>query len=492
MSTLLATLRTPADLRSFSLAELEELAHEVRTRIIQTVSLNGGHLGGPLGVVELAIALHYVFDSPHDRLIWDIGHQVYPHKLLTGRAEQFHTLRTEGGLSGYPNPAESPHDPFTSAHASVATSLALGLAVGDRLCHRPARCVAVVGDGALSAGVAYEALNHAGTLHRPLLLVLNDNGMSIAESTGGLAQFLNQVRAAASDRSPPLEQGPLGPLTPRSAAPFFAALGLDYVGPYDGHDLGQLIRVLQELRDREEPVVLHIHTQKGRGFQVTNPDPCGFHALTAFEVRAGQVAPRAARPPRPSFTEVFGAAVCAAAEDDPRVVAVTAAMPEGTGLQAFRRRFPERFFDVGICEQHAVAFAAGAARAGLRPVAAIYSTFLQRAFDQIFHEVSLQNLPVVFALDRGGLVGADGPTHHGLADIAYLRLWPNLVVCARPTRPSCRSACVLPSANLGRLPSATPAMRRPAPQAQPPPSSWAKPSPCGPGRTPCWSPTARW
>ena len=414
MTTLLETLRTSADLRRLSLAELEALAQEIRDRIIGTVSTNGGHFGGPLGVVELTIALHHVFDFPHDHLIWDVGHQVYPHKLLTGRADRFHTLRTEGGLTGYPAPEESPHDLFTTAHAGTAASLAVGLAAGDRLLGRSARTVAVVGDGALSCGVAYEALNHAATQARQLLLILNDNSMSIDRATGGLASFLEQVRGDAD----------------LSAAPLFESLGLSYVGPADGHDLAGLIERLQQLRDQPRPILFHVHTQKGRDFHVSNPDPCGFHALPPFVVQDGRVARKASPAARPAFTEVFGQALCAAAEEHPHLVAVTAAMPDGTGLVAFRDRHPERYFDVGICEQHAVAFAAGAAKAGARPVAAIYSSFLQRAFDQVFHEVALQNLPVVLALDRGGLVGADGPTHHGLADIAYLRQWPNFVVCA--------------------------------------------------------------
>jgi 1-deoxy-D-xylulose-5-phosphate synthase len=430
MSHILDCLQTPGDLRRWPLAQLEALAQAIRERIVQTVSVNGGHLGGSLGVVELAIALHYVFDFPRDRLIWDVGHQVYPHKLLTGRAGRFHTLRTEGGVSGYPAPEESPYDLFATAHAGTAASLAVGLAMGDGLRGRPTRTVAVVGDGALSAGVAFEALNNAAVRRLPLLLILNDNRMSIDKTIGGLAEFLDQARSPARARPAPAP-GPV-PASGRaiSAAGFFEALGLSYVGPHDGHDLARLIEVLQSLCDHERPVLLHLHTHKGRGFLVQNPDPCGFHALTPFRVQNGQVTKKATPTARPSFTEVFAQAIVQAAEQDSRLMAITAAMPDGTGLLTFRQRFPERYVDVGICEQHAVAFAAGAAKAGARPVAAIYSTFLQRAFDQIFHEVALQNLPVIFALDRAGLVGADGPTHHGHADIAYLRLWPNFIVCA--------------------------------------------------------------
>jgi 1-deoxy-D-xylulose-5-phosphate synthase len=415
MSSLLDNLRHPGDLRGWPLPRLEALAREIRERIIQTVSVNGGHFGGPLGVVELAIALHCAFDFPRDRLIWDVGHQAYPHKLLTGRAGRFHTLRTEGGVSGYPTPDEGPYDLFTTAHAGTAASLAAGLAAGDHLLGHDARTVAVVGDGALSCGVAQEALSHIGARKRPLLLVLNDNGMSIDQATGGLAECLSRVRAGGQDRA--------------GAAAFFEAQGLDYVGPCDGHDLAGLIAVLGRLRDHDRPVLLHVHTEKGRGFVVGDPDPCGFHAMTPFTVQEGKLT-RKAKSARPSYTEVFGQALVRAAADDPRLIAITAAMPDGTGLAPFRERFPQRYFDVGICEQHGVAFAAGAARAGARPVAAIYSSFLQRAFDQVFHEVSLQNLPVILAMDRAGLVGADGPTHHGHADVGYLRLWPNFVVCA--------------------------------------------------------------
>jgi 1-deoxy-D-xylulose-5-phosphate synthase len=442
MSKLLERLAFPADLKQIPLPQLDELAREVRTRIIETVAVNGGHFGGPLGVVELAIALHHAFDFPHDRLIWDVGHQVYPHKLLTGRAGRFHTLRTEGGLSGYPAPDESPHDLFTTAHAGTATSLAVGLAAGDTLRQRPSRVVAVVGDGALSSGVAYEALNHAGTLKRQLLIILNDNNLSIDRGVGGLASLLERARAGGGHADPGDPAGRNGRGTrealhhpacgPRDTCPcqVFEALGLRYRGPFDGHDIPFLIELFRTLATVEEPVLLHLHTQKGRGFDVANRDPLGFHALTPFRLVDGKVEKKPSGKASKSYTEVFGDALCEAGERHPELVAITAAMPDGTGLLTFRERFPERFHDVGICEQHAVAFAAGLARAGAKPVAAIYSTFLQRAFDQLFHEVSLQNLPVVVAMDRSGVVGADGPTHHGLADVAYLRLWPNFVVCA--------------------------------------------------------------
>jgi 1-deoxy-D-xylulose-5-phosphate synthase len=434
MSKLLDNLHRPSDLKQIPLAKLDELASEIRKKIIDTVSVNGGHFGGPMGVVELAIALHYAFDFPHDRLIWDVGHQSYPHKLLTGRADRFHTLRTEGGLSGYPSPDESSHDLFTTAHAGTAASLAAGLAVGDSLLDRNTKVVAVVGDGALSCGVAYEALNHAGTLKRQLLIILNDNNLSIDRGVGALAGLLDRLRkdprtaALKKITRDGLEQIPdLGELSPQQ---IFEPLGFQYLGPFDGHDIRFLIDLFRRLADLDEPVLLHLHTRKGRGFEVANQDPLGFHALAPFYVIVGTVEKRLARQGARSYTEVFGDSLCEAAEQHPELVAITAAMPEGTGLLKFRERFADRYHDVAICEQHAVSFAAGLAKAGAKPVAAIYSSFLQRGFDQLFHEVSLQNLPVVVAIDRGGVVGADGPTHHGLADIAYLRLWPNFVVCA--------------------------------------------------------------
>jgi len=450
MKSILETLRDSADIRKLPPQALDVLAREIREKIIGTISVNGGHFGGPMGVVELAIALHHAFDFPHDRLIWDVGHQIYPHKLLTGRFDRFHSLRLEGGLTGYPAPEESPHDLFTTAHAGTAASQTVGLAVGDALMNRNAKAVAVVGDGAMSAGVAYEALNHAGILKRQMLIILNDNSMSIDKSVGALAELLDRIRTTEvwTDIKKSvrgfLEQIPLvgrqmtdvlGHLKDGIKATIgphqiFEPLGFKYIGPVDGHDLPGLIDLFGRLKHFDEPVLLHVHTQKGRGFDVANPDPLGFHALTPFEIRDGIVERKPNKAANPPFTDVFSRAIVDAGAANPRVTAITAAMPDGTGLLKFRDRFPDRYFDVGICEQHGVAFAAGLAKAGLRPVAAIYSTFLQRAFDQIFHEVSLQNLPVVFAMDRAGMVGSDGPTHHGLADIAYLRPWPNLVLCA--------------------------------------------------------------
>lgn len=447
---LLDGLRNPAAVKALSVSQMEDLAREIRSRIIQTVSVNGGHFGGPMGVVELAVALHHVFDFPADRLIWDVGHQCYPHKLLTGRADRFHTLRTEGGISGYPAPDESPHDLFTTAHAGTAASSAVGLAVGDTLMGRKSRVVAVVGDGAMSSGVAYEALNHAGTLKRQFLVILNDNNLSIDRGTGALADLLDRFRCApayhefkkaarhllsqipligqsVTDALSALKGGIRGALAPHHV---FEPLGFRYIGPVDGHDIGHLIPLLREVADHPGPVLLHVHTQKGRGFDVADVDPLGFHALTPFEIDDGRVRRKPSTAGHKSFTEVFGDVLTAAGETRADVVAITAAMPDGTGLLKFRERFPQRTVDVAICEQHAVGFAAALAKSGVKPVAAIYSTFLQRAFDQVFHEVSLQNLPVVIAMDRGGLVGADGPTHHGLADIAYLRIWPHFVVCA--------------------------------------------------------------
>jgi 1-deoxy-D-xylulose-5-phosphate synthase len=450
MTKLLDGIQGSSDLKQIPVPRLEELAREIREKIIETVSVNGGHFGGPMGVVELAIALHYAFDFPHDRLIWDVGHQIYPHKLLTGRAGRFHTLRTEGGLTGYPAPEESPYDLFTTAHAGTAASSAVGLAVGDALMGRSTKVVAVVGDGAMSCGVAYEALNHAGTLKRQLLVILNDNNLSIDRGVGALAGLLDRVRAAPgyaefkktarnwleqvpvighqiNEALSHLKDGIRGALSPHQ---IFEPLGFRYLGPFDGHDIPFLIDMFRQLAAVDAPVLLHLHTQKGRGFDVANQDPLGFHALTPFCVVDGKLEKKPGKAGARSFTEVFGETICAAAERHPKLVAITAAMPDGTGLLKFRERFPDRYHDVAICEQHAVAFAAGLAKAGAKPVAAVYSTFLQRGFDQLFHEVSLQNLPVVVAMDRGGVVGADGPTHHGMADIAYLRIWPNFVVCA--------------------------------------------------------------
>lgn len=399
-------LASPTTLKSMQLGELRSLAEDIRQAIVSTCLRNGGHLGASLGAVELAMALHYVFDSPREPIVWDVGHQAYAHKLLTGRWGRFHTLRQDGGVSGFLSRDESEHDVFGAGHSSTALSAALGMAVarsGSR-----DWSVAVVGDGGLTAGVAAEAVNNARIPGAgPLLLVLNDNQMSISKNVGTLAQIFCSGRTAE----------------------LFELFGFDHVGPVDGHDLGTLIGTLQGIRDGggERPVILHVLTQKGKGYGPAEESPAVFHGVSPVQEKVPGAVPA---PKRKSYSEAFGEALVALAERDPKIVAITAAMPEGTGLTEFARRFPERFFDVGIAEPHAVTFAAGLATQGLKPVVAIYSTFLQRGLDAIIHDVALQRLGVTFAIDRAGLVGADGPTHHGMFDLAYLGMIPHLTVSA--------------------------------------------------------------
>jgi 1-deoxy-D-xylulose-5-phosphate synthase len=408
MPRLLDSIDTPSDLKRLAPEQLPALCGELREEIIATCARTGGHLGSSLGAVELNVALHYAFESPIDRLVWDVGHQAYAHKLLTGRRERFRTLRTEGGLAGFPERHESEHDAFGVGHASTGVSAALGMAEGKRHAGAAGRVVVVVGDGALTGGMAYEALNQTGALGRDLLVVLNDNGMSISPNVGGLSRSL-EARGGAGPRA------------------FFEALGLAYEGPVDGHDVLGLLAALRALARRPGPVLLHARTVKGKGYLPAESDAatCG-HALSFFEPSTGKPLPKPT--PAPAYTDVFADALCGAMERDPRVVAVTAAMLEGTGLVRCQRRFPGRVYDVGIAEQHAVTFAAGLACEGLRPVVALYSTFLQRAYDQVIHDVALQNLPITFALDRAGVVGADGKTHQGAFDLAFLRCVPNLLV----------------------------------------------------------------
>jgi len=399
----LSRIEEPADLRRMPEGLLPELAAELRAYLVEVGAEAGGHFAGSLGTVELTVALHYVFDTPRDRLVWDVGHQGYGHKVLTGRREQLRAVKRAHGPSGFLRRSESPYDHFGAGHAGTSVSASLGMVEAFRRAGSDQQVVAILGDGAATAGMTYEALNHAGHLGSDLKVVFNDNGMSIAPNVGGLS------------RAP----------TPR---PYFETLGLRVVGPVDGHDLRELVAGLRVLQGATGPTVLHVRTRKGRGFAPAEADPFGWHATTPFcpETHARHKAPAAA----PSWTACFAEALCRLADRDPRVVAITAAMPDGTGIDKFARRHPDRVYDVGIAEQHAVTFAAGLAAEGWRPVCAIYSTFLQRAFDQIVHDVALQNLPVSFALDRAGLVGADGPTHHGLLDFAYLRAVPNLVVAA--------------------------------------------------------------
>ncbi|MBC7106920.1 MAG: 1-deoxy-D-xylulose-5-phosphate synthase [Firmicutes bacterium] len=479
---LLPKIRGPADLRRLDFEDLKRLAAEIREVIVATTSRTGGHLAPNLGVVELTLALHYVFDSPRDKIIWDVGHQSYVHKLLTGRYHRFGTLRQLGGISGFPRPEESVHDVFATGHSSTSVSAGLGLAVARDLAGRDFRVVAVIGDGALTAGMAFEALNHAGHLQKDLLVVLNDNEMSIAPNVGALAKYLNRLRTDPMYRRGKEEIERLlnripaiGPRVARVVerlkdglkylvvpGMFFEELGFAYLGPVDGHDIPLLVEVFRQARKARGPVLVHVLTKKGKGYPPAERNPDLFHGIGPFRADTGE--PEAGR--GPTYTEVFGRTVVELARRDPRVVAITAAMPAGTGLVPFAREFPERFFDVGIAEQHAVTLAAGMAKGGLRPVVAIYSTFLQRAYDQIIHDVCLQNLPVVFAVDRAGIVGDDGATHQGLFDLAFLRTVPNMVVMA-PRDAAALANMLYTALELGR-PAALRYPRRRAPGAPPP------------------------
>ena len=446
MSQLLSTIESPADLRRLSRTQLKPLADELREYLLQSVSKTGGHLSSNLGTVELTIALHYVFNTPEDRLVWDVGHQTYPHKILTGRREGMSSLRQLGGVSGFPRRDESEYDTFGVGHSSTSISAALGMAIAARLKGEDRHAVAIIGDGAMTAGMAFEALNNAGVEHGRLLVVLNDNDMSISPPVGALNRYLAQLMsgefyAAAKNvgktvlkGAPPLfelakrlEEHAKGMVVP---ATLFEKFGFNYVGPIDGHDLDSLIPTLENVRhliDRGEgPQFLHVVTKKGQGYKLAEADPVSYHGPGKFDPAVGIVKP--AVPPKPTFTQVFGQWLCDMAEKDPQLVGITPAMREGSGMVEFHRRFPDRYFDVGIAEQHAVTFAAGLACEGMKPVVAIYSTFLQRAYDQLIHDVALQKLPMVLALDRAGLVGADGATHAGAYDIAYLRCIPQVSV----------------------------------------------------------------
>jgi 1-deoxy-D-xylulose-5-phosphate synthase len=445
---LLDQVREPADLRRLPREALPRLAEELRRETIDAVSLTGGHLGAGLGVVELTVALHYVFDTPEDRLVWDVGHQAYPHKVLTGRRDRIRTLRQPGGLSGFTRRAESAYDPFGAAHSSTSISAGLGMAVAARLEGRERNVVCVIGDGAMSAGMAYEAMNNAGAAGERLIVVLNDNDMSIAPPVGALSAYLSRVISSHEYRTlrhvgRQLAARLLPGRLPRVAVKaeeyarglatggtFFEELGFYYVGPLDGHNLDHLVPVLENLRDRPGggPVLVHVVTQKGKGYAPAEAAADKFHGVNGFDVVTG--VQRKAKAGPPSYTQVFADALTREAEADGRIVAVTAAMPAGTGLDRFAKAHPGRCFDVGIAEQHAVTFAAGLAAEGYRPFCAIYSTFLQRAYDQVVHDVAIQNLPVRFAMDRAGLVGADGATHAGSFDVAYLGCLPNMVLMA--------------------------------------------------------------
>lgn len=417
MDTLLELINFPADLRKLSREKLVQAANELRAFLLSSIAKSGGHLASNLGVVELTLALHYVFDTPNDRIIWDVGHQCYPHKAITGRRGQMSNLRKKGGISGFPRRDESPYDSFGTAHSSTSISAALGMAHAVRLQRQARRCIAVIGDGALSAGLAFEAMNNA-TLDPdlPLLVILNDNDMSISPSVGALQQHLVALQGGES-------------------ASLFSTLGFDYSGPVDGHDLATLIPALERLRDRRGVQLLHVITRKGQGFSHAEADPVNYHAPAKFCPQAG-ILPTAAG--KLTYTRVFGDWLCDEAERDTRVVGITPAMREGSGLVAFQQRFPDRYFDVGIAEQHAVTFAGGLAAEGMRPVVAIYSTFLQRGYDQLIHDIAIQQLPVTFAIDRAGVVGADGATHMGMFDLAYLRCIPNLLLMCPADENECR------------------------------------------------------
>jgi 1-deoxy-D-xylulose-5-phosphate synthase len=444
--SLLTKIQGPEDLQTLHYAELNRLAVEIRDCIVSTVSRNGGHLASNLGVVELTIALHRVFHSPLDRIVWDVGHQCYAHKLLTGRGRAFSTLRQAGGIAGFPKCSESPHDAFGTGHASTAISAALGLLAGERILGGNRRVVAVIGDGALTGGLAYEALSHAGQLGLPLVVILNDNKMSIGPNVGGLSKYLSRLSMKAryqlfrrkfdsmAKRLPYIGERFYDMVVRMKRAVkaifytdnFFVDLGFEYVGPIGGHQIQQLEQVLQDVRKLDRPVVVHVITRKGKGYEFAEHDPGMYHGVSGFSVTGGLLERRLS----PGFTESFGRAILEAGRRDDRVVAVTAAMETGTGLSLFKAAFPKRFFDVGIAEEHAVTFAAGLAARGLRPVVAVYSTFIQRGVDQIIHDGAVQNLPITFALDRAGFVNDDGETHQGLFDIALFRPVPNMAILA--------------------------------------------------------------
>jgi 1-deoxy-D-xylulose-5-phosphate synthase len=438
----------PEDLKALERSELPRLAKEIREVIIETVSHTGGHLAPSLGVVELAIALLYVFDPPKDKIVWDVGHQAYAHKLLTGRRERFHTLRQHGGLSGFTRMSESPYDAFSTGHASTSISASLGMACGKCLKEDTAKVIAVIGDGSMTGGIAFEGLNQAGDLRKDLIVILNDNEMSIAKNVGVLSSFLSRKLSAKHFvalreelkeflRSLPKFGSDMYNLAKRTEESFkafvtpgmlFEAFNFNYFGPIKGHRLDHLIDTLKNVKEMRTPVLFHVTTRKGKGYPPAERNPTYFHGVGCFEIETGNGISSKER--APSYTDVFGRTLIELARKNDKIVAVTAAMPEGTGLKAFSEAFPERSFDVGIAEQHAVTFAAGLATEGFHPVVAIYSTFLQRAYDQLVHDVCLEAHPVVFAMDRGGIVGEDGPTHHGLFDLSYLRSLPNMVVMA--------------------------------------------------------------
>jgi len=442
----LKMINSPEDLKKLKISHLKALAEEIRSYIIEVVSKNGGHLAPNLGVVELTLALHYVFDSPKDKIIWDVGHQCYTHKIITGRRDQFPTLRKYNGLAGFPKRSESPHDILDTGHSSTSISAALGLITALRMKGEEGKVIAVIGDGSITAGLAFEGLNNAGYRKEDLIVILNDNEMCISPSVGALSSFVskrltgNLARFIKREIEKMAHKFPGGEsvisllkkgedifkmaITPGA---LFTALNFEYIGPVDGHDLETLIEILENIKRMKGPILFHVITKKGKGYPYAEKDPEIFHGVGPFEIKTGKILKS---DETPSYTEVFGKTILRLAEMEPRIVAITAAMRLGTGLKAFSEKYPDRFFDVGICEQHAVTFATGLALGGYIPICAIYSTFLQRAYDQIIHDVALNNVKVIFAIDRGGLVGEDGPTHHGSFDLSYLRLIPNLTIMA--------------------------------------------------------------
>ena len=449
---LLQKVNTPSDLRAMSRGDLKVLSDELRAYVLDSVSKTGGHLSSNLGTVELTVALHHVFNTPYDRIVWDVGHQTYPHKILTGRRDRMSTLRQLGGISGFPLRSESEYDTFGVGHSSTSISAALGMAMAAKRKGENRRAIAVIGDGAMTAGMAFEALNNAGVMDGNLLVILNDNDMSISPPVGALNRYLAQLMSGqfyavarnvgknVLSKVPPLlelakrlEQSAKGMVVP---ATLFENFGFNYIGPIDGHDLDSLIPTLENIRSLEGPQFLHVVTKKGHGYKLAEADPIAYHGPGKFDPAVGIV--KSSAPSKPTFTQVFGKWLCDTAAQDQRLVGITPAMREGSGLVEFEKRFPDRYYDVGIAEQHAVTFAAGLACEGVKPVVAIYSTFLQRAYDQLIHDVALQNLPVVFALDRAGLVGADGATHAGAYDIAYVRCIPNMSMATPADERECR------------------------------------------------------
>jgi len=450
MFELLKTINDPSELRKLERKQLHQLAEELRAYVLDSVSKTGGHLSSNLGTVELTIALHAVFDTPEDRIVWDVGHQTYPHKILTGRREAMARLRMQDGISGFPRRAESRYDTFGTAHSSTSISAALGMAVAAKLKGESRKCIAVIGDGAMSAGMAFEAMNNAGAMDVDLLVVLNDNEMSISPPVGALTNYLARLlsgrlysgarrasehllkRVGVWELARRAEEHVKGMVTPST---LFEEFGFNYIGPIDGHDLDTLLATLDNIKKLKGPQFLHIVTRKGQGYKLAEEDPIAYHGPGKFDPAEGL---KKATPGKPTYSQIFGDWLCDMAKADPRLVAVTPAMREGSGMVRYSEEFPQRYFDVGIAEQHAVTFAAGLACEGLRPVVAIYSTFLQRGYDQLIHDVAIQNLPVLFALDRGGLVGGDGATHNGAFDYAYLRTVPNLTVMAPADADECR------------------------------------------------------